>query len=189
MRFFIACPAYDTTQASPALLQCLLQPRDHLFRVVRVQLRPSAHASRKSSTRVPSGCVLRKSLGTMNTWTAYLILPPHHHHDARYANPQLLAPRFIGRMSPASRIALIQKHGGDPKIEDAVTRLAQLAEEQAERATPASCCNALRVTETTWPPLREVSDDMAARLTSTGHPTTHRLPDALHQGNRVERQG
>lgn len=37
-------------------------------------------------------------------------------------NLKLLPPRFIGRMSPASRIALIQKHGGDPKIEDAVTR-------------------------------------------------------------------
>jgi len=48
-------------------------------------------------------------------------------------NTKLLPPRFIGRISPASRIALIQKHGGDPKIEDAVTRsLEWLKSQQSE---------------------------------------------------------
>lgn len=37
-------------------------------------------------------------------------------------NLKLLPPRFVGRMSPASRSTLIQKHGGDAKIEEAVTR-------------------------------------------------------------------
>lgn len=37
-------------------------------------------------------------------------------------NAKLLPLRFVGRMSPASRSTLIQKHGGDPKIEDAVIR-------------------------------------------------------------------
>ncbi len=37
-------------------------------------------------------------------------------------NAKLLPPRFIGRISPGSRLALIQQHGGSEKVEDAVNR-------------------------------------------------------------------